>query len=739
MADERMYILQPSFAAGEISPDVASRVDIDKYQSALLQAKNAFIRPYGSAYRRPGTVYAATLASGAHRLKEFAVSASLSYLLDFREGYVDIYSDESDSLVLKGTVATPFAGTELRNLRFAQSADVMFIASGSHPVQVLTRHGDTSWTMGEFTASPPYFDALTMPDGVTLTPSGTGGNVTLTASGSAFSPGQVGNWVQIKQDVPAQTVTLTATGTSSSMLAGAKGWKVISHGTWEGNFEVQYSHDNANWKTLRHYSSQDDFNVTETGTFEQPVYIRLSATITSGTFSADLTRLPYTHKGTAKITAYTDAAHVTALVQEQLAGTMASDEWAFGAWSDVYGYPSCVAFFQDRLCLAANTYYPYMVWMSRTSDYWNFGTEEVEGTLTDDSAVAISFISRRDYAIKHLIAQSDLIIMTEGNEWIISGNSTVKPTEVNPQMQTSRGCTDVVPELIGGQMIYVQRHGKTVRDMQYNYATDTYDGADLTILSKHIFKDTVITDAAYKQEPDYMIFFVLGDGTCACLTYINEQKVYAWSRMETDGKVLAVEVIDDDDGERVYFVVNRDGQNYMERLGNVFLDCAKTEQLQTQTDTLTAAWLANKTVDVLADGKSIKRLLADETGTVKLDVPCTEYVMGLSYETIMELPNIELQLRDGTMQGRKKKVSEVILRLQDSLGGRIGARQDKTDVIKYDELQDQDVTMFSGEKRVTVPNVSVGGFNDWGRVVIQSDDPYPLSVSSIVRVVVPGG
>ena len=57
MPDGRIYILQPSFATGEISPDVASRVDLDKYQSALLQAHNVFIRPYGSAYRRPGTEF----------------------------------------------------------------------------------------------------------------------------------------------------------------------------------------------------------------------------------------------------------------------------------------------------------------------------------------------------------------------------------------------------------------------------------------------------------------------------------------------------------------------------------------------------------------------------------------------------------------------------------------------------------------------------------------------------------
>ena len=69
----------------------------------------------------------------------------------------------------------------------------------------------------------------------------------------------------------------------------------------------------------------------------------------------------------------------------------------------------------------------------------------------------------------------------------------------------------------------------------------------------------------------------------------------------------------------------------------------------------------------------------------------------------------------------------------------MGINTNKTDVIKYDELMEQDVTLFSGEKIVTVPNVTAGGFNDRGRVVVESDDPYPLSISSIVRAVVPGG
>ncbi len=874
MADGRIYMLQPSFSAGEISPDVASRVDLDKYQSALLQAENVFIRPYGSAYRRPGTEYVDSVSSGNVRLKEFSVDADNSYLLVFQEGYIYIYKDDALVHTISGT---PFLADELHKLRFAQSGDVMWITSGTHPVQVLTRTNDTPpWTLADFVPSHPYFDYTTMTDGVTIIPSATSGSVTLTASSDVFTSGQVGNSIQIEQQQAAQTVTLSGSGSmtdtgtttpmqcyvsgwtisitgtwtgtvnfqeydsewetkrtytantsdsgtvstsrnirasvtvatgsctvtltrlawtdntdplnpityaaqtetltctnsaSASVLAGPEGWKVVSHGTWAGTFNVQYSDDDSTWKTLREYSSDSDYNVSESGTFDVPTYIRATANLTSGSITIDLTRLPYTHIGNATITAYTSGTVVTATVNEDFADTSAADEWAFGSWSDTYGYPSCVTFFQNRLCFAANTSKPYMVWMSRTDDYFNFGVEKVSGTVTDDSAVAVAFITRKDFRILHLVAHSDLLVMTEGNEWIVNGSEVVTPTNITPRVQTSRGSTDVAPEMIGGQLIYVQRHGKTVRDLQYNFGTDSYDGQDLTILAKHLTQDATIVDSAYRQEPDYMCFFVLSsddddiDGTVACLTYVNEQRVYAWCRMITNGKITAVESISTEDYDDVYFCVERDGTNYLEKLADyphssdpdeyVLLDCALADKHNSPSTTITASWLAEKTVDVLADGRHIRGLTADSNGAVELPVACEEYVVGIPYKSIWELPNIEFQLNDGTMQGRRKKVAEVILRLENSLGGRVGINTNKTDVIKYDEFgatpvpedvdpllippSAEEVELFSGEKIVTVPNVTAGGFNDRGRVAITSDEPYPLSISSIVRAVVPGG
>ena len=218
----------------------------------------------------------------------------------------------------------------------------------------------------------------------------------------------------------------------------------------------------------------------------------------------------------------------------------------------------------------------------------------------------------------------------------------------------------------------------------------------------------------------------------------------------SDDGFKAVAAIGNADDEDVYFVINRNGTQYLERLAEyassddpddyVMLDCAY-KRSGTAVNSITAAHLANKTVDVLADGDHYKGLVANASGVISLPegINCKKFVAGLPYETVMELPNIELQLRDGSMQGRRKKVSEAIMRLSQSLGGNIGVKESHVDHINFDEFGDQDVLLYSGDKRVPVPNLPIGGYEETGRVVITHEDPYPFSMSSIVRVVTLGG
>lgn len=142
--------------------------------------------------------------------------------------------------------------------------------------------------------------------------------------------------------------------------------------------------------------------------------------------------------------------------------------------------------------------------------------------------------------------------------------------------------------------------------------------------------------------------------------------------------------------------------------------------------------LPNAKIGVLADGRYYEKIQTDEGGNFTLPQEASYIIAGLPYTMTVELPNLEINTKTGTIQGRKKKVSAVTLRLNNSLGGRVGIEKTNTLPIKYDEFSEQDVVLYSGDKHITMPN---RGFELTGRTVITSDEPYPFNLSAVVREV----
>lgn len=918
------YLLQPAFTGGEISAEVANRVDLDKYQLAVLQAYNCLIKPHGPIYRRPGMKYMVRTkySDKACILVPFNGADSTDYLLEIGEKYIRVHKN---GLYINIEVMTPYAADMLQDLRFVQSADTMFIASGKYPVKQLARYSETDWRFSDFEITDMYFDesnslenysgiSYTSPgtylfqptvtgeyqidiaggggggggaakyrkkmgehssrtvyinggnggnggriiktltlnketsytitvgsggaagsnasnsapsgsngvsstafdmiakggDGGTggrkgepntpgtdgtsygnganggaggygkslfgssetqptagangwvkilyagnkeLTPSGTQGDITLTSNKNIFVSSKPGACIKLKQEIASKTVS-TSNGTTERVRVG-ENWKVISHGTWSGSFAIEKSDDGESWKEYRKYTSKDDYNPSESGSVTEPVFLRAVCTISSGTCTVDLTAMAYNAEGVVKLTEITSDSTAKAHVEKELGSTDMTTNFLWGAWSEEFGYPQTLCFFQDRLCFGGTKKQPYMVWMSRTGDYGNFSVEKASGTVTDDSAVALAFVSRKQFKILHLIASTDLIVLTAGNEWTVSGSDTVTPSKAVPKMQTTRGCSTVEPLMIGGRIVFVQGRGSTVRDMAYSYETDSYGGNDLTLLAKHIIENVQIVDSAYKQEPDSTIYFVRSDGTMACLSYIMEQKVYAWSTIETQGKIEAVAAVQEGDEDIIYLVVQREINGVtvrnIEYLAKnpaksnnpddyIMLDNAieySTAEKSSGETEIDAAELAGEKVTVIGDGRMYSGLTVSQDGTVTLPAAVQHAFIGLPYRSIVELPNVEIKTGDGTMQGRKKQISNCILRLSNSLGGMVGPDINTMDLMNFDE-QDavSDIKLFTGDKHMTLP---IGGFNNEGRVIIVTDEPYPFNLLAVVREVSFGG
>ncbi len=102
-------------------------------------------------------------------------------------------------------ITTEYTTAQLFDLKFAQSADVMYICHSSHEVMKLSRTGHTSWTLTEvdFGTKGPYMDANTTATTLTPASSGTGTGVNITASaivgingGTGFQTTDVGRIIK---------------------------------------------------------------------------------------------------------------------------------------------------------------------------------------------------------------------------------------------------------------------------------------------------------------------------------------------------------------------------------------------------------------------------------------------------------------------------------------------------------------------------------------------------------------
>ncbi len=595
-----------------------------------------------------------------------------------------------------------------------------------------------------------------------ITTSALSGTTTIRSEKTIFNSKMVGACIKLWHSIASKTITVSKSGTTDAMMVG-EGWKILTHGKWGGTVNLEKSDDCKTWITYRTYTSNyvsgnGDNNVAESGTYPERGYIRAVLNITGGSCTVDLTAMTYEHEGYAKIISVVSSTEVTANVIKEFGSLESTDTYALSCWCEAFGYPKTVGFFQDRLVLAGSSAYPYAVWMSRTGDYYNYSVEKAGGKVTDDSAIMLSIISRKDYSIEHIIPSSDLVIFTTGNEWLISGSQTVTPSAAIARVQSSRGSSEVEPITIGSRIIYVERRGKTVRDFAYSFDSDNYDGTDLTILAKHLTNKDSIVDGCYKQYPDSAMYFVTSGGQVNCLSYINDQKVYAWSTIRTTkGLFKAVASVTSSDTDTVYAVVRRiiNGAQvqYIEKfaeydslsvepMDHVMLDSAQVISFEEGTKSISGLGrFRGEKVMLLIDGRVHEDVQVSNEGVIEVEGidPGKRWIVGLPYKMIIEQPNIELMTNAGTMQGKMKKVSEVILRLSNTMGGRIGVSNQFTDEIKYENSESTYLVLYTGDKKSSMPTKVSGGYENSGRVYIESSDPYPFYLSSVVRVVSFGG
>jgi len=218
----RTTLALTSFVSGEFSSKLDGRTDFAKYQTSCKTLENFLIHPQGAATRRVGTQFISEIKDSTKktRLIPFEFSTTQTYILEFGNQYIRFYKDKGQ--ILSGgsayEISSPYLEAELFDIKFAQSADVMYLVHPNHETSKLSRTGHTSWSLDEveFTDGP-YLAVNTT--STTMSPSATTGNgITITASANTFVSTDVGRLINFSNGY----AKITAFGSATSVTADVK-------------------------------------------------------------------------------------------------------------------------------------------------------------------------------------------------------------------------------------------------------------------------------------------------------------------------------------------------------------------------------------------------------------------------------------------------------------------------------------------------------------------------------------
>ena len=333
------------------------------------------------------------------------------------------------------------------------------------------------------------------------------------------------------------------------------------------------------------YSLRSVFSTMEKASFtvlEDGVYVVRMETWTGGSVSqrarAQLEVPPCTAWMEAEVAEVTASAEYSlwdnvSAVPEGVPPSGESLMWSFAAFRGVYGFPSLVDVFQQRLVLAATQAQPQTVWLSKTDDLNSF-----EVGKQDDSALALTLSTTTQNRICWLMAQSSrLLLGTADAEWAVSGGQGVM-TYANARADSHGfvGSSDVPALMATDKVLYVERGGGRVYQYGYDYESDGFVSRDLTVFADHVLADGGgCRGVAFVRKPEPRAVFVRRDGTLALMTYNSMHQVHAWHRYTTEGVFEGVAVLPNgDQADLLFALVEREDGRFIEVMapGNEFQD-----------------------------------------------------------------------------------------------------------------------------------------------------------------------
>lgn len=581
--------------------------------------------------------------------------------------------------------ASPYPDTAVRDLDFVQRLDTSYITHWDYPVYKQARYSFTDWRM-----SPVAF-------GPTINPPAS-------ISVAAFTP----NTVEIKKvqhryvataiskTSPAQESRMSAIATCQNDLTLDQNYNQITLPALPSDTEY--------WVIYREYGGHWGYIGFTTGTTFRdgpPAILPITAQ------SPPLGDNPFNGAGK---------------------------------------YPHRCGLFQQRLVLGKTKEVDNGVFMSRGGgDYENM--DKARPVLRPDDALSFAMVADQLNEVQSFVSmKKELIVFTSDNIFSVTGGergAAVTPGSISTEVESVRGASALPPIAINDIIFYQPSEGNEIRSMGFTFEIEGYKTDDISIFSSHLFDGKGILSWAYMKSPYSAIFAVRDDGIMLCFTWLPEQDIFGWVRIETDGWFEQVAVIPEDGYHRLYALVRRtiNGQTkrFFERMAlphrddiatACHLDCAVTEVFETAQNYVENLWhLDGATVSVVIDGNVIEDQVVTNG---RIDLPFSGNIIsvGLPYEGEIETLPPALMTDRGSVQNNRQIIDEVVVRTIDARGIEIGSHRDRLEQVSAETGDDLNYLDEEGTRDYKVNPESE--WDDTASVIIRQRTPQPAHISAIL-------
>ncbi len=486
-----------------------------------------------------------------------------------------------------------YSESELQDIRAVQTADVIYLFHPTKQTRKLERRSDRTWSLvdvywvdgpyGEenpgtdldrkqLVTNPLFEDGMYGWDDVSVAGGSNNGiaeydgsqNIVILRRGDANEEGAI-----------EQTITTGAGGTDEYVLhfqivgggdgdnltevlvsTSAGGGQIISATGYEaGWYSVPFSTNAATIYIKFQFEGDTDVAGGVGGCLlyrENSNLLELSGTTGSVTCTAMGDFAPFTSDDVGRsirlswfgkeptwgvITAYSSASSVTVRLRRDAPySNTPTESWYLGEWCTEKGFPTVAGFFQSRIVAANTTSQPQTLWFSQTSDLENMRPDSWvtgSGVTEDDDALIYTISSAEIDPIAWIRGQRKMIIGTGGGQWIAeSQGPAIKATDISVTKHSDVPCkVDALSAEIasGDTVVFIEEAGRKVHDLGYNFDTDGFVPADLTILSDHITKSP-IKQMAFQRRPFSVIWALREDGRLVSLAYNRRQDIIGWSQ-----------------------------------------------------------------------------------------------------------------------------------------------------------------------------------------------------------------